>query len=205
MEPLGTSLAPLGMPVFHGPGGTLPQARCPPSWAMAPSAAAAASAKCVAPPLAALPLVLEPPECVGSPLATVVPPVPGGLEWGAPPAAGLPPLSLSFPRRVADDEQAITIPSTPSELAGARTGLRVIPLSSPLAGEPHDVQSPRDYAARRRAYRRPALDALGVRGKSESELAYGRGGIRMHWVTPTFVEIDMSAEIGSYQDDFDGI
>jgi len=27
----------------------------------------------------------------------------------------------------------------------------------------------------------------------------------MDWVTPTFVEIDMSAEIGSYQDDFDGI
>jgi len=27
----------------------------------------------------------------------------------------------------------------------------------------------------------------------------------MTWVTPTFVEIDMSAEIGSYQDDFDGI
>jgi hypothetical protein len=25
----------------------------------------------------------------------------------------------------------------------------------------------------------------------------------MSWVTPTFVEIDMSAEIGSYQDDFD--
>jgi hypothetical protein len=36
-------------------------------------------------------------------------------------------------------------------------------------------------------------------------MAYRRGGIRMHWVTPTFVEIDMSAEIGSYQDDFDGI
>ena len=28
---------------------------------------------------------------------------------------------------------------------------------------------------------------------------------KMSWVTPTFVEIDMSAEIGSYQDDFDGI
>jgi hypothetical protein len=27
----------------------------------------------------------------------------------------------------------------------------------------------------------------------------------MEWVTPSFVEIDMSAEIGSYQDDFDGI
>jgi hypothetical protein len=31
------------------------------------------------------------------------------------------------------------------------------------------------------------------------------GGTSMTWVTPTFVEIDMSAEIGSYQDDFDGI
>ncbi len=25
----------------------------------------------------------------------------------------------------------------------------------------------------------------------------------MSWVPPTFIEIDMSAEIGSYQDDFD--
>jgi hypothetical protein len=31
------------------------------------------------------------------------------------------------------------------------------------------------------------------------------GGIAMEWVTPSFVEIEMSAEIGSYQDDFDGI
>jgi hypothetical protein len=27
----------------------------------------------------------------------------------------------------------------------------------------------------------------------------------MIWQTPTFVEINMSAEIGSYSDDFDGI
>jgi coenzyme PQQ precursor peptide PqqA len=27
----------------------------------------------------------------------------------------------------------------------------------------------------------------------------------MNWETPSFVEIDMSAEIGSYQEDFDGI
>jgi coenzyme PQQ precursor peptide PqqA len=27
----------------------------------------------------------------------------------------------------------------------------------------------------------------------------------MSWITPTFVEIDMSAEIGSYQGDFDGL
>jgi hypothetical protein len=26
----------------------------------------------------------------------------------------------------------------------------------------------------------------------------------LHWETPTFVEIRMDAEIGSYQDDFDG-
>jgi hypothetical protein len=27
----------------------------------------------------------------------------------------------------------------------------------------------------------------------------------MSWETPCFVEIDMNAEIGSYQEDFDGI
>jgi len=27
----------------------------------------------------------------------------------------------------------------------------------------------------------------------------------MSWETPCFVEIDMNAEIGSYQEDFDGV
>jgi hypothetical protein len=27
----------------------------------------------------------------------------------------------------------------------------------------------------------------------------------MRWETPTFIELNMSAEIGSYSDDFDGI
>lgn len=30
-----------------------------------------------------------------------------------------------------------------------------------------------------------------------------RGGERMDWETPTFVEVKMDAEINSYQDDFD--
>jgi hypothetical protein len=29
--------------------------------------------------------------------------------------------------------------------------------------------------------------------------------MRMNWETPSFVEIEMNAEIGSYQEDFDGI
>jgi coenzyme PQQ precursor peptide PqqA len=31
----------------------------------------------------------------------------------------------------------------------------------------------------------------------------GRGGERMSWETPTFVEVRMDAEINSYQDEFD--
>jgi hypothetical protein len=36
-------------------------------------------------------------------------------------------------------------------------------------------------------------------------LAKLRKDPRMTWTTPTFVELNMSAEIGSYSDDFDGI
>jgi len=32
-----------------------------------------------------------------------------------------------------------------------------------------------------------------------------RGRVPMSWETPCFVEIDMNAEIGSYQEDFDGV
>jgi hypothetical protein len=49
------------------------------------------------------------------------------------------------------------------------------------------------------------LDALRLRGKGSSLAARPLEALPMSWVTPTFVEIDMSAEIGSYQDDFDGI
>ena len=43
------------------------------------------------------------------------------------------------------------------------------------------------------------------RAKVHSLAARLLEALPMSWVTPTFVEIDMSAEIGSYQDDFDGI
>jgi hypothetical protein len=49
------------------------------------------------------------------------------------------------------------------------------------------------------------LDALRLRGKGSSLAARLLEALPMSWVTPTFVEIDMSAEIGSYQEDFDGI
>lgn len=49
------------------------------------------------------------------------------------------------------------------------------------------------------------LDALRLRGKGSFLAARFLEALPMSWVTPTFVEIDMSAEIGSYQDDFDGI
>jgi len=50
------------------------------------------------------------------------------------------------------------------------------------------------------------LDALRLRGKgSYPDCETSLEALPMSWVTPTFVEIDMSAEIGSYQDDFDGI
>ena len=49
------------------------------------------------------------------------------------------------------------------------------------------------------------LDALRLRGKGSFLAARLLEALPMSWVTPTFVEIDMSAEIGSYQDDFDGI
>jgi hypothetical protein len=49
------------------------------------------------------------------------------------------------------------------------------------------------------------LDALRLRGKGSYPDRDFLEALPMSWVTPTFVEIDMSAEIGSYQDDFDGI
>jgi hypothetical protein len=48
-----------------------------------------------------------------------------------------------------------------------------------------------------------------TRSKFGAKVLYSRRNplevCEMEWVTPSFVEIDMSAEIGSYQDDFDGI
>lgn len=44
-------------------------------------------------------------------------------------------------------------------------------------------------------------------GRARSGHAYGSYGRGDHmiWETPTFVEIDMNAEIGAYDGDYDGI
>jgi hypothetical protein len=99
------------------------------------------------------------------------------------------------------DEQANTMPDEPS--AAGIWFVSDAPLPAPYSLGRRNALRLTQRVAKFVAV--PVLDASSLRGKSSAAGQSARGGIRMHWETPTFVEIDMSAEIGSYQDDFDGI